>query len=66
MIHFKILLFGCCNKEYSTVFTFLLHCLLIYYTCDVNICVEMYLVTHAMHSVLPDRSGIRAMLTLGR
>jgi hypothetical protein len=24
----------------------LLHCLLIYYTCDVNICVEMDLGTH--------------------
>jgi hypothetical protein len=27
--------------KYSTLFTPLLHCLLIYYTCDVNICVEM-------------------------
>jgi hypothetical protein len=40
MIHFKILLSRCCNKDYSTLFTPLLHCLLIYYTCDVNICVK--------------------------
>jgi hypothetical protein len=32
--------------KYSTLFTHLLHCLLIYYTCDVNICVEMDLGTH--------------------
>jgi hypothetical protein len=38
MIHFKILLSEYCNKDYSTLFTPLLHCLLIYYTCDVNMC----------------------------
>jgi hypothetical protein len=48
MILFKILLSGCCNKDYSTLFTPLLHCLLIYYTCDVNICVEMDLGTHML------------------
>jgi hypothetical protein len=32
--------------KYYTLFTPLLHCLLIYYTCDVNICVEMDPGTH--------------------
>jgi hypothetical protein len=53
------------------VFMPLLHCLLINYTCHVNICVE----NGSWHTcyafgVAPktgcDRSGIRAMLTLGR
>jgi hypothetical protein len=58
MILFKILLSGCCNKDYSTLFTPLMHCLLIYYTCDVNICVENgYWHTYAMHSVLPSEPG---------
>jgi hypothetical protein len=35
-----------------------MHCLLIYYTCDVNICVENgSWHTYAMHSVLPPRTG---------
>jgi hypothetical protein len=59
MIHFKILLSACCNKDYSTLFTPLLHCLLIYYTCDVNICVENgSWHTYAMHSVLPPEPGV--------
>jgi hypothetical protein len=59
MIHFKILLSGCCNKDYSTLFTPLLHCLLIYYTCDVNICVENgSWHTYGMHSVLPPEPGV--------
>jgi hypothetical protein len=59
MILFKILLSGCCNKDYSTLFTPLLHCLLIYYACDVNICVENgSWHTYAMHSVLPLEPGV--------
>jgi hypothetical protein len=59
MIHFKILLSRCCNKDYSTLFTPLLHCLFIYYTCDVNICVENgSWHTYAMHSVLPPEQGV--------
>jgi hypothetical protein len=59
MIHFKILLSRCCNKDYSTLFTSLLHCLLIYYTCDINICVENgSWHTYAMHSVLPTELGV--------
>jgi hypothetical protein len=34
--------------KYSTLFTPLLHCILIYYTCDVNICVEMDPGTHML------------------
>ena len=34
--------------KYYTLFTPLLHCLLIYYTCDVNICVEMDPGTHML------------------
>jgi hypothetical protein len=48
MIHFKILLSRCCNKDYSTLFTPLLRSLLIYYICDVNVCVEMDLGTHML------------------
>jgi hypothetical protein len=45
--------------KYSTLFTPLLHCLLIYYTCDVNICVEnVSWHTYAMHSVLPPEPGV--------
>jgi hypothetical protein len=41
----------------------LLHCLLIYYTCDVNICVENGLWhTYAMHSVLPLKPGVTQVL----
>jgi hypothetical protein len=37
----------------------LLHCLLIYYTCDVNICVgNGSWPTYAMHSVLPLEPGV--------
>ena len=40
--------------KYSTLFTPLLHCLLIYYTCDINICVEMDPGTHMLCAlVLP-------------
>ena len=61
---FKILLSGCCNKDYSTLFTPLLHCLLIYYTCDVNICVENgSWHTYAMHSVLPPEPGVTGNTT---
>jgi hypothetical protein len=59
MIHFKILLSGCCNKNYSTLFTPLLHCLSIYYTCDVNICVENESWhRYAMHLILPPEPGV--------
>jgi hypothetical protein len=59
MTLFKILLSRCCNKDYSTLFTPLLHCLLIYYTCVVNICVEnRSWHTYAMHSVLPPEPGV--------
>jgi hypothetical protein len=59
MIQFKILLSECCNKDYSTLFMPLLHCLLIYYTCDVNICVENESWhTYAMHSVSPPELGV--------
>jgi hypothetical protein len=62
MILFKILLSGCHNKDYSTLFMPLLHCLLIYYTCDVNICVENGSShTYAMHSVLPPEPGVTHM-----
>jgi hypothetical protein len=37
----------------------LLHCFLIYYTCDINICVENgSWPTYAMHSVLPPELGV--------
>jgi hypothetical protein len=66
MIHFKILLSGCCNKDDSTLFMPLLHCLLIYYTCDVNICVENgSWHTYAMHSVLPPEPGVTVDQILG-
>jgi hypothetical protein len=59
MIHFKILLSGCCNKDYSTLFTLLLHCLLIYYTYDVKICVENgSWQIYVMHSILPSEPGV--------
>jgi hypothetical protein len=48
MIHFKILLSGCCNKDYSTLFTPLLHCLLIYYTCASTYVWKMDLGTHML------------------
>jgi hypothetical protein len=65
MILFKILLSGCCNKDYSTLFTPLLHCLFIYYTCDINICVENgSWHIYAMHSVLPPEHGV-TVLQLG-
>jgi hypothetical protein len=64
MIHFKILLSRCCNIDYSTLFTPLLHCLLIYYTCDVNICVENRSChTYAMHSVLPPKPGVTEVVS---
>jgi hypothetical protein len=31
---------------------------LIYYTCDINICVKIDPGTHAMHSVLPLKPGV--------
>jgi hypothetical protein len=40
MILDKIRCSGWCNKVTLLPFTPLLHCLLIYYTCDINICVE--------------------------
>jgi hypothetical protein len=49
-----------------------LHCLLIYYTCDVNICVEMDPGTHMVCArFYPLEPGVtevvsEAMLTLGR
>jgi hypothetical protein len=40
-----------------------LHCLLIYYTCDVNICVENgSWHTYAMHSILPLEPGVTPFL----
>jgi hypothetical protein len=66
MIHFKILLSECCNKDYSTLFTPLLHCLLIYYTSDVNIYVENgSWHTYAMHSVLPLEPGVTHLYVQG-
>jgi hypothetical protein len=43
---FKIQWCRWCNKVLYSLFTPLLHCLLIYYTCDVNLCVEMDPGTH--------------------
>jgi hypothetical protein len=44
----------------------LLHCPLIYYTCDVNICVENgSWHTYAMHSVLPLKSGVTLGVSRG-
>jgi hypothetical protein len=41
----------------------LLHCLLIYYTCDINICVENgSWPTYAIHSVLPLEPGVTELL----
>jgi hypothetical protein len=45
--------------KYYTLLTPLLHCLLRYYTCDINICVENgSWHTYAMHSVLPPEPGV--------
>jgi hypothetical protein len=64
MILFKILLSGCCNKDYSNLFTPLLHCLLIYYTYDINICVKNgSWHIYAMHSVLPPELGVTEVLS---
>jgi hypothetical protein len=42
----------------------LLHCLLIYYTCDVNICVENgSWPTYAMHSVLAPEPGVTEVVS---
>jgi hypothetical protein len=65
MIHFKILLSGCCNKDYSTLFMPLMHYILIYYTCDINICVENgSWHTYAMHSVLAPKPGVTISLVI--
>jgi hypothetical protein len=43
-----------------------MHCLLIYYTCDVNICVENgSWHTYAMHSVLPPELGVTSVGLIG-
>jgi hypothetical protein len=48
-----------CNKVNIFSFAPLLHCLLIFYTYDVNICVEnRSWHTYAMHSVLPLKPGV--------
>jgi len=45
--------------KFYTLFTPLLHCLLIYYTCDVNICVEMDPGTHMVCArFYPLESGV--------
>jgi hypothetical protein len=50
--------------KYSTLFTPLLHCLLIYYTCDVNIYVgNGSWPTYAMHSVLPPEPGVTEVVS---
>jgi hypothetical protein len=60
MILFKTFKSGYCNKIIILSFTPLLHCLLIYYTCGINICVENgSWHTYAMHSVLPPVGGLR-------
>jgi hypothetical protein len=42
----------------------LLHCLLIYYTCDVIICVENgSWHTYAMHLVLPSELGVTEVVS---
>jgi hypothetical protein len=42
----------------------LLHCLLIYYTCDVNICVEMDLGTHMLCARLcPPELGVTEVVS---
>jgi hypothetical protein len=48
-----------CNKVIILSFTPLFHSLLIYYTCDVNICVEnRSWHTYAKHLVLPLKPGV--------
>jgi hypothetical protein len=50
--------------KYSTLFMPLLHCLLIYYTCDINICVgNGSWPTYAMHSVLPREPGVTEVVS---
>jgi hypothetical protein len=57
--HLRLLKSRWCNKVMILSFTPLLHCLLIYYTCNVNICVENgSWHTYAMHSVLPLKPGV--------
>jgi hypothetical protein len=52
-----------CNKVLYSYLRFE-HCLSIYYTCDVNICVENGPChTYAMHSVLPLKPGVIDKLT---
>jgi hypothetical protein len=59
MILVKILCSGWCNKVTLLLFMPLLHCLLIYYTCDVNICGENgSWPTYAMHLALPPEPGV--------
>jgi hypothetical protein len=63
-ILFKTLKFGGCNKVTILYFMSLLHCLLIYYTCDINICVENRpWHTYAIHSVLPLKPSVTHCLT---
>jgi hypothetical protein len=51
-------------KLLCSFFMLLLHCLLIYYTCDVNICVENgSWPTYAMHSVLPPEPGVTEVVS---
>jgi hypothetical protein len=53
-----------CNKVIILYFTPLLHCILIYYTCDVNICVENgSWHTYVMHSVLPIKLGVTQVVS---
>jgi hypothetical protein len=64
MILVKIQCSRWCNKVTLLPFTPLFHCLLIYYTCDVNICVENgSWPTYAMHSILPPRTGCDRLST---
>jgi hypothetical protein len=49
-----------CNMLIKSSFTLLCIVYLIYYTCDVNICVKIDLVTHVIHSVLSLKQGVTA------
>jgi hypothetical protein len=50
--------------SYSTPFMPLLHCILIYYTCDVNICVENgSWHTYVMHLVLSPKPAMTEVVS---
>jgi hypothetical protein len=63
-ILFKTLMSRGCNKVIILPFMPLMHCLLIYFTCEVNICVENESWhTYAMHSVLPLKSAVTEVVS---